>query len=324
MSKQLTYESSAKTANDDVMNENVVTENVVNENAVQNRPLSWKDFVHVTKPGIVFDNFITTFGGFWLAAGWNIPWILLVYTLLGTMLIVASGCVLNNYLDRDLDKKMVRTSKRPLSSGRMDPKIGLWYGILLGVGGLTILGVLVNPISALLGLIGLFVYVWIYTVWLKRTSTWGTVVGAISGAMPPVIGYAAVTGTLDVTAAILFGILFLWQPPHFWALGIFRKEDYRAAGFPMLPVVYGNDQTKISILRYVVLLVPVSLLLYLYGNVGIIYLFGSAALGLIWVFMAMAGFRAEDENRWAKRMFIYSVNYLTILFLIIVLDTTAK
>jgi len=318
MNKQLTYESSAKTANDDVVSDNV------NENAGQNKSLSWKDFVYVTKPGIVFDNFITVFGGFWLASGWSIQWTLLVYTLLGTMLIVASGCVLNNYLDRDLDKKMVRTSNRPLSSGRMDPKIGLWYGILLGVGGLTILGVLVNPVTALLGLIGLFVYVWIYTVWLKRTSTWSTVVGAISGAMPPVIGYAAVTGTLDVTAAILFGILFLWQPPHFWALGIFRKEDYRAAGFPLLPVVYGNYQTKISILRYVVLLVPVSLLLYLYGNVGIIYLGGSAALGLIWVFMALAGFRAEDEDRWAKRMFIYSVNYLTILFLIIVLDTTVK
>lgn len=288
------------------------------------RKLTWKDFIYIMKPGILFDNMITTFGGFWLASRGDINWLLLLYTMLGTTLVVAAGCVLNNYLDRDLDAKMDRTRRRALPSGRMSPRFVATYGTILGIAGLSLLTFLANPLAATMGLIGLFVYVWIYTYWLKRTSVWNTVIGAISGSMPPVIGYVAVVNTLDMGAWILFAILFLWQPPHFWALAIRRKKEYRDAGFQMLPSVRGNYQTKISMVRYVVPLVPASLLLYLYGYVGEIYLYVATALGLFWAVMCVMGFMAkteEEEDRWAKRFFIFSINYLTILFLVMIIDT---
>lgn len=288
------------------------------------KKLSWKDFIYIMKPGILFDNIITTFGGFWLASRGDINWLLLLFTMLGTTLVVASGCVLNNYLDRDLDSKMERTRKRALPSGRMSPRFVAIYGSILGIVGLAVLTVLANPLAATFGLIGLFVYVGIYTYWLKRTSVWNTVIGAISGSMPPVIGYVAVSETVDMGAIILFAILFLWQPPHFWALAIRRKKDYSDAGFKMLPSVRGNFQTKISMVRYVVPLVPASLLLYLYGYVGEIYLYVATVLGLVWAVMCVMGFKAkteEEEDRWAKRFFIYSINYLTILFLVMIIDT---
>ncbi|WJH32232.1 heme o synthase [Paenibacillus aurantius] len=286
-------------------------------------PVTWKDFYHLTKPGIIFSNLITAFGGFWIASKWEINWGLMVLTLLGTALVMASGCVLNNYLDRDLDGKMERTRKRALPTGKLSPNVVLGYGITLGVIGTSVLGLLVNPLAALLGLFGLFVYVWIYTAWLKRTSVWNTVVGAISGAVPPVIGYVAVTETIDMGAAVLFAILFLWQPPHFWALGIRRLEDYKAAGYQMLPVVKGTFQTKLSMLRYVVPLVPLPVLLYTYGYVGEIFLFAGPILGLIWLYLCVQGFKAKDETQWAKKTFLFSINYLTLLFIIMVIDTVA-
>jgi len=281
-----------------------------------------KDFVQLAKPGILISNMITAFGGFWLAAKGNVEWMLLLWMSLGTILVMASGCVLNNYLDRDMDSKMSRTRNRITAKGNVSPKAVLIYGLTLGVAGLSILGLLVNPLTALLGITGLFVYVWVYTAWLKRTSVWSTMVGGVSGAMPPVIGYCAVTNTMDMGALILFLILFLWQPPHFWALGIRRKEEYREAGFPLLPVVRGNYVTKMAMVRYIVMLVPVSLLLYLYGYAGIYYLIASAIMGLGWLYMCLRGFKpGNDEVLWARRMFVYSINYLTLMFLVMVLDT---
>jgi protoheme IX farnesyltransferase len=287
-------------------------------------PVTWKDFYRLAKPGIIYSNAMTAFGGFWVASHWHVdPWKLL-FTMIGTALVIASGCVLNNYLDREMDSKMARTQKRALPSGKMSANVVLWYGIILGIIGVSTLYFLVNPLATLLGIIGLFVYVWIYTAWFKRTSVWSTFVGSFSGAMPPIIGYCAVTGTMDMGAWILFGILFLWQPPHFWALGIRRMEEYRAAGFPLLPVVRGTYVTKNSMLRYVVLLVPVTVMLNLYGYVGQIYLFATTAMGLIWVLMSVRGFKAQDEEKWAKGMFIYSINYLTLMFILMVVDTTSS
>ncbi|TVY08556.1 heme o synthase [Paenibacillus cremeus] len=281
----------------------------------------WRDFVQLAKPGILFSNSITAFGGFWVASKWNIDWLLMIYTIVGTALVMASGCVLNNYLDREMDTKMARTQKRALVVGKVAPNTVLVYGIILGIIGLTVLWFGTNPMAALLGLIGLFAYVWIYTAWFKRTSVWSTFVGSFSGAIPPMIGYCAVHPDIDAGALILFGILFLWQPPHFWALGIRRMEEYRAAGFPLLPVVRGTYTTKISMVRYIVLLVPVSLLLYIYGYVGSIYFFAATAMGLYWAFLSLKGFKAEDEVAWAKKMFIFSINYLTLLFIIMVVNT---
>lgn len=288
------------------------------------RKATVRDFVYLAKPGILFSNIIAAFGGYWVAwgnsgRGFDIP--LMIWAMLGTLLVMASGCVLNNYLDRDLDTKMSRTRKRALPSGVVEPKIVLWYGIGLGVIGLSVLCLLVNPLCALLGVVGLLVYVMIYTVWLKRTSPLSTTIGAISGAMPPVIGYCAISSQLDMGAWILFGILFLWQPPHFWALGMRRKEEYRAAGFPLLPVVYGNEKTKMHMIRFLIMLVPVSLMLYAYGYVGEFYLAAAIVLGMIWTFIGLAGFKTADDDTWAKKMFVFSINYLPILFIVMILDT---
>ncbi|CAG7616302.1 Protoheme IX farnesyltransferase 1 [Paenibacillus solanacearum] len=291
------------------------------DDAVQSLPVSWRDFVQLAKPGILFSNSITTFGGFWVASKWDINWLLMIYTLLGGALVMASGCVLNNYLDRDMDTKMARTQKRALATGRIAPQTVLLYGIILGIVGLAVLWFGTNPLAALLGLIGLFLYVWLYTAWFKRTSVWSTFVGSFSGSMPVVIGYCAVNPQFDAGAIILYGIMFLWQPPHFWALGIRRMEEYRAAGFPLLPVVRGTYVTKLSMVRYIVLLVPVSLLLYVYGYVGEIYLAFAALMGLYWAFLSIKGFKAEDEVQWSKKMFIFSINYLTLLFIIMVVNT---
>ncbi|WP_127586620.1 heme o synthase [Paenibacillus koleovorans] len=288
------------------------------------RKATIRDYVNLAKPGILFSNLIAAFGGYWVgwgSSGETFSYLTLLFTMVGTALVMASGCVLNNYLDRDMDTKMSRTQKRALPTGVVTPNQVLIYGIVLGVIGLTMLFFFANPLAALLGVVGLLVYVWIYTAWLKRTSTFSTSVGAISGAMPPVIGYCAVTQELDAGAWILFGILFLWQPPHFWALGMRRKEEYRAAGYPLLPVVYGDHITKIHMIRYLVMLVPVSLMLYLYGYVGEIYLLTATVLGLIWVFLGFMGFKTKDDDTWAKRMFVYSINYLPILFIVMILDT---
>jgi heme o synthase len=300
----------------------VNTDETATENTDSNGTVTWRDFVILAKPGILFSNMITAFGGYWLASQGNVDWLLMLYMAIGTLLVMASGCVLNNYLDRDLDVKMTRTQKRATAQGRVHPRVVLVYGITLGIAGLTVLEFLVNPLTALLGITGLFVYVWVYTAWLKRTSVWSTMVGGISGAMPPVIGYCAVSNELDMGAWILFGILFLWQPPHFWALGIRRKEEYRAAGYPLLPVVRGNYVTKMAMMRYIVLIVPVSLLLVSYQYSGYLYLIAAAVLGMIWLFMCLKGFKAEDDEIWARKMFLYSINYLTLLFVVMVLDTT--
>ncbi len=322
MEKQISYESVTEAGLQAGDNSGVIEAGAAQ---TAKEPVTWREFVRLAKPGIIFSNSMTAFAGFWVASQWNINWWLLISTLLGTALIMASGCVLNNYLDREMDTKMVRTQKRALPSGRILPSVVLRYGIILGILGVIVLYFLAgSALATLLGIIGLFVYVWIYTAWFKRTSVWSTFVGSFSGAIPPVIGYCAVTGTMDAGAWILFGILFLWQPPHFWALGIRRMEEYRAAGFPLLPVVKGTYLTKISMVRYVVLLVPVTVMLNVYGYVGHIYLFGATAMGLAWVIMSVAGFKAQDEVKWAKGMFIYSINYLTLMSILMVVDTVAS
>lgn len=285
-------------------------------------PVSVRDYIQLTKPGILRSNLIAAFAGFWVASKWNIDWPLLVYMLIGTTLVMASACVFNNLIDRDLDVKMDRTSHRVLPSGRIAVRNVLVYGIVLGVLGLAVLFLFVNVLSALLGFIGMFVYVVIYTAWLKRTSTLSTVMGSFSGSMPPVIGYVAVTETMNAGAWILFAVLFLWQPPHFWALGIRRTEEYRAAGFRILPVVKGIRRTKWQMLPYVVLLIPVSVLLYVYDYAGTIYLAAAVLLGIAWLLLCVAGLFAKNDDRWAKMTFLFSINYLLITFLVMIIDTT--
>jgi protoheme IX farnesyltransferase len=263
---------------------------------------------------------IAAFGGFWLASKWNIDWWLLLYMLIGSALTMASSTVINNYWDRELDKKMDRTKDRPLPSGRISPLAVLLYGITLGIVGEAVLFILVNPRVGWLGLLGMFVYIVVYTMWLKRTSTWSTSIGGISGAMPPVIGYCAVS-PVDAGAWILFALLFLWQPAHFWSLAIRRKEEYRAAGFPLLPVVKGVRRTKLQMIPYVVLLLPAGILLFTYGYVGYVYLAVTIIACAVWIWHTLTGLTAKDDDKWAKINFLISVNYLMLTFIMMVVDT---
>lgn len=282
---------------------------------------TWKDFIALTKPGILRSNLIAVFAGFWVASQWDLQFGKLMLTLLGTILVMASSCVFNNYFDRELDMKMERTKNRALPTQKMSPSIVLWYAIILGIIGVAVLFTFSGALAGIFGVIGMLVYVVIYTLWLKRSSTWSTSVGAISGAMPPLIGYVAVTGSVDLGAILIFALLFFWQPPHFWALGIRRVEEYRAAGYPLLPVVKGIPRTKIQMIPYILMLIPIPILMYMYGYTGIWFLVIGEALSLMWAFMALKGFRSQDNDAWAKKVFLFSINYLTISLIVMILDT---
>lgn len=281
----------------------------------------WKDWIGLTKPNLLRLNVFAAFGGFWVASKWHFDWWTLLYMLIGTTLVMACATVINNYWDRELDKKMTRTQHRALPSGRLNPNAVLVYGIILGVIGLTVLFTLVNTTCGILGIIGMFTYIVVYTMWLKRTSTWSTSIGGISGAMPPVIGYCAVTDSIDMGAWILFAWLFLWQPAHFWSLAIRRVEEYRAAGFPLLPVVKGIERTKLQMIPYIALLIPTGILLYAYDYVGIIFLILSTLMSTGWLVQTLMGLRADNLDKWAKTNFLISVNYLMIIFIVMMVDT---
>ncbi|WP_136603652.1 heme o synthase [Paenibacillus dokdonensis] len=282
---------------------------------------TWKDFITLTKPGIIRSNLIAVFAGYWVASQWDIQFGKMILTLLGTVLVMASACVYNNYFDRELDTKMERTRNRTLPSGRLKPSIVLWYAFILGALGLADLFIFSGVLAGIFGMVGMFVYAIVYTMWLKRTSTWSTSVGAISGAMPPLIGYVAVTHNVDMGAILLFAWLFLWQPPHFWALGIRRVEEYRAAGYPLLPVVKGIKRTKIQIIPYLVLLLPIPILMYVFGYTGIYFMIIGTLLSLFWLFLGFKGFTAKDDDAWAKKLFIFSINYLTLSLIVMILNT---
>ena len=208
-----------------------------------------KDYYSLTKPGIIRGNLITAAAGFFLASKDIVDMKLLLAMLVGTSLVIASGCVLNNYLDISIDKQMARTKKRALVTGTITSKNALIFATILGLSGEIILLIFTNLLTALIGLFGLFVYVIVYGA-AKRRSTHGTLVGSLSGAVPPVAGYTAVTGSLDWAALTLFLILVCWQMPHFYAIAIYRYNEYKAAGLPMLPIVKGIRATKLQILNY--------------------------------------------------------------------------
>jgi protoheme IX farnesyltransferase len=279
-----------------------------------------KDYIHITKPRIIISNLVATFGGYALASKWHVQWDVLVFAVIGAALVMACSTVMNNYLDRDLDVLMKRTESRALPMGRLKPTMVFLYSAMLGVLGTAILYFGVNLITALLGLLGIFVYIVIYTLWLKRHSTWSTSIGGISGAMPPVMGYTAFTGEIDLGAWLLFALLFLWQPPHFWSLAIRKREEYGAAGFPLLPVVKGVLRTKIQMIPYVILLLPATVLFYQYGYVGKLFLIPTLALNLYWLYHCLTGFRTKDDQVWSKSNFYFSITFLMVAFILMVVD----
>jgi len=280
------------------------------------------DYIELTKPRIVILVLLTTLVGIRLASGGVPPAELVLFTLIGTGLAAASAATLNNFLDRSLDAKMPRTCERALPAGRLKPKEALSFGITLGASSLVILGVLVNIWSALLALVALLSYVLIYTAWLKRTTPLCTVVGGVTGALPPVIGWTAASGKLEPAALVLFAIIFLWQPPHFWALALLRAKEYEEAGIPVLPVVHGPEAAHRSIALYAAALVPVSLMLYPLGVVGLGYLLAASALGLGFVALAVRALLASDGERplHTRRLFLYSISYLGMISLAMLSD----
>ncbi|MFC0274691.1 heme o synthase [Metabacillus herbersteinensis] len=282
----------------------------------------WSDFLALIKVGIVNSNLITTFTGLWLALYYsgkgfiaNID--IVLYTLIGSTLVIAGSCAINNFYDRDIDPLMERTKSRPTVTGKINPYQALWMGIVLLTLGFVFL--LMTTITAtIIGLIGVVTYVFLYTMWSKRLYTINTVIGSVSGAVPPLIGWAAIDSNLSVVAWVLFLIMFIWQPPHFLALAMRRCEEYRAANIPMLPVVHGFEITKRQIMVWVACLLPLPFYLY---ELGIGFLILATALTVGWGVIGLLGFKVKDDIKWATWMFVYSINYLTILFVAMVIFT---
>lgn len=274
-----------------------------------------KKYLFLTKPGILFGNFITTLGGFFLAAQGSIDILLLLLTLIGTTLVVASGCVVNNVIDQDIDIKMQRTQNRALVTKTISPTVALIYAFVLGLIGFSILWFGVNAYAFLFAIIGFIVYVGFYSLWTKRTSIHQTVIGSISGASPPVIGYTAVTHHFDVAALLLFLAYALWQMPHSWAIAIYRFEDYKNAGIPILPVARSIYRTKVECVIYILLFAAVLNGLYCFGYTNIFFLVTFNALTAYWLYLSIIGFKAENDQLWAKRFFLYSVILITLLSL---------
>ncbi len=277
------------------------------------------DYVSLAKPRIIVLLLVTALGGMMIAQrGWPSTGLVLM-TLLGGALAAAGAGAINCWIDRDIDQAMVRTRRRPLPDGRIPPAHALTFGIGLGVLAFLLLAFEVNVLAASLAAAGLLIYVLVYTLWLKRNTPQNIVIGGAAGAMPPLVGWAAVTHGLDLTAVYLFAIIVFWTPPHFWALALRTRADYARARVPMLPVVAGDRSARWQILGYTLLLVAVTLMLFVTGSVGWIYLAGAVILGAGFVLVAWQTVR-DHGARWSRRLFEYSIVYLAVLFSVMVVD----
>jgi len=247
------------------------------------------------------------------------PLVLLVSTLLGGAMAAGSANCINCYIDRDIDQIMGRTQHRALPAGRVEPRRALIFGIILGVGSFIVLAAFVNLLSALLAGSAILFYVFVYTLGLKRTSAQNIVIGGAAGAVPVLVGWAAVTDSLSLPPIWLFAIIFFWTPPHFWALSLLIQKDYEKANIPMLPVVKGEEETRRQILLYAILLLGVTLVLFGIGAMGYFYLISSILLGGGLIYLA---FRLwlDRSKRWARTLFWYSNMYLALIFAVMVLD----
>jgi protoheme IX farnesyltransferase len=280
-------------------------------------------YVRLTKPRIIVLLLITTVPAMVLAdRGMPSLW-LVAATLIGGTLSAGGANAINQYLDRDIDEIMRRTRRRPLPAHVIAPRRALVLGMTLGVAGFAWLTVFVNLLSALLGTAGLLFYVFVYTVWLKRTSPQNIVIGGAAGAVPALVGWAAVTGRVGWPAVVLFGIVFLWTPPHFWALALRYERDYAAAGVPMLPVVAGTEVTVRQILVYSVALVAGSGVLIPVGHLGLVYGISAALLGSGFIAEALR-LRRQPTMGSAMRLFRYSLTYLALMFGAVALDTLVR
>lgn len=275
----------------------------------------FKTYYYLTKPGIIRGNAITAIGGFLLASRGDFNLAIFVPMLVGISLVIASACVVNNYIDRGLDAKMQRTRKRALVAGTVSNEHALIYATLLGFIGLVSLS-FTNLLTFSLAIIGYIFYVVIYG-YTKRRSSLGTVVGSVSGSIAIVVGYCSVTNAFDFGAILLFLIMVTWQMPHFYAISIYRRSDYRAAGIPVLSITRGIQTTKVYILLYIIAFSLVAMALSLFRYTGYIYLLVMLCLSLYWLRMAMLGFSTKDDIKWAKKIFGFSLIVLFVFSLLI-------
>ena len=285
-----------------------------------------RDMVALTKPAIMSLLLLTALGGMFLAERGVPPFGVLLAVLVGGACASGGASALNHYYDRDIDELMRRTRRRPLPAHRVSTRAAVVLGLVLNVVAFAVLWVGANPLAAGLALAGTIFYIAVYTLWLKRTTTQNIVVGGAAGAIPPLVGWAAITGSLDLPAWLLFAIVFFWTPAHFWALALLIRDDYERAMVPMLPVVRGDRATTWAILQYAASLVPLTVLLFLIGAAGIVYLVAALALGGIFVWYAVRLVRAAEARRRAvaRGAYLYSLLYLALLFVAIMVDSTLR
>ncbi len=266
----------------------------------------FRTYYQLTKPGIIYGNLLTAAGGFLLASKGQVNWWLLLATLAGTSLIIASGCVFNNYLDRTIDKKMARTKQRALATGLVPVRSAIMYGTVLGLLGVLILSVWTSFLVLSIGLVAWLFYVAVYGI-AKRRSLYGTLVGTIPGAAPMVAGYVAVTNQFDLGALLLFVIMVCWQMPHFYAIAMYRFKDYKAAGLPVLPVKRGMLAAKRQILAYIVAFIIACAGLSAFGYTGYVFVVVMAALGAYWLYLGIKNFQVIKDKAWGRKMFLFSL-----------------
>jgi protoheme IX farnesyltransferase len=280
-------------------------------------PAVLRDYLTLTKPKVQSLLLLTTITTMYVAGDPSIGLVFL--TCLGGALSAGGAGAINHAVDRDIDRIMARTADRPVAAGRISPRAAIAFGGLLGCASFALLALAVNPLAAALSISGLFGYVFVYTLWLKRSTPQNIVIGGAAGAVPPLVAWAAVTGGLSGTAFFLFAIVFFWTPPHFWALSLLMKGEYAKAGIPMLPVVRGEEETRRQILLYTVLLYAVTQLPFCAGGFNAEYLIASMALGAGFIYCAVRLLRSADR-RWALRTYLYSLAYLALLFVAMPLD----
>lgn len=279
----------------------------------------WKDYLELTKPKVVALMILTSVIGMCLATPGLVPLDIFFFGNLGIALCAGSAAVINHVVDRQIDLVMARTHKRPVATGRVEPFQALLFAGVIGVVGMAILLLMINPLTAWLTFASLVGYAVVYTLLLKRATPQNIVIGGIAGAAPPLLGWTAVTGQFEGHGLLLVLIIFAWTPPHFWALAIHRKAEYAKADVPMLPVTHGEEYTKLHILLYTVIMVVVTMLPFLTGMSGIIYLLGASVLGGRFLYWSIALLRNSRPHA-AIKTFRFSITYLMLLFLVLLVD----
>src|SRR6185436_12344108 len=271
-----------------------------------------RDLVSLTKPRIISLLLVTTIAPMFVAG--HPSWQLVAAVFVGGYLMAGGANAVNMYMDRDIDDRMSRTRLRPIPSGRMQPREVLAFGVLLSTTATWLFATAANVLTAALALAGFYFYVFVYTRWLKRSTPQNIVIGGAAGAFPPLVGWAAVTNRIDLFAIYLFLIVFYWTPPHFWALALLKQKDYGKAGVPMAPLVWGERETKRQMFWYTLILIPLTMLPYTFGGLGLVYLASATALNVKFLYEVVRVGRATEWTKVAWRLYKFSLVYLALLF----------